>query len=357
MTPDTPPSSSPDPDTPPAEATSERSVSTPPEATDGAQPAPADALSRTPEDLNEEQADQAIINADPLASSEPEIKKISPLKKLFRKVNLYLLIFILLVVVAGAIAVVSYLNSKKEPVQPTIASQGLTENTLKQLANSDASVGSSAQTLTIQGNTIIAGQSLMRGNLNVAGNLQTGGKITAPSLTISGDTNLGSTQMNSLQVATNMAVQGSTTVRDLNVAGTASISGALTASQITASKLILSGNAVLQIPNHLAFTGPSPSRTINAGVLGSGGSASVNGSDTNGTININTGGSPSAGCFVRVIFQQAFSSQPHVIISPVGSAASQTQYYVDRNQAGFSVCTNNPAPANQVFAFDYFVTN
>ena len=118
----------------------------------------------------------------------------------------------------------------------------------------------------------------------------------------------------------------------------------------------MSGNAILQIPNHLSFTGPSPSRTINAGVLGAGGSASVNGSDTNGTININTGSNPSAGCFARINFQQAFPGQPHVIVSPVGAAAGQTQYYVDRNNTGFSICTNNPAPANQVFAFDYFVT-
>lgn len=320
---------------------------------DSGQQAPADALSRTPDDLEQEQA------ATPTASTgvveDPSIKKLSPIKKLFRKVNLYFLIFLLLVVVAGAIAAVSYLNSTKTTPAPNIASQGLTEDALKQLANTDASVGSASQTLTIQGNAIIAGQTLTRGNLNVAGNFQAGGSIQGPSLTISGESNLGSTQVNSLQVATNTAVQGSTTLRDLNVSGTSSFSGAMTASQITVSKIIMSGNAILQIPNHISFTGPPPSRTINAGVLGNGGSASVNGSDTSGTININTGSNPSAGCFARINFQQAFPGQPHVIISPVGVAAGQTQYYVDRNNSGFSICTSNPAPANQVFAFDYFI--
>lgn len=315
--------------------------------------APSDALSRTPEDLEQEKSEQAPV-VDPNAPVE---KKVSPIKKFFKKVNLYFLIFLLLMVIAGVITAVNYLNSQKVTPEPTIANQALTEEALKKLANTDATVGNTSQTLTIQGNAIIAGQTLLRGNLNVAGNIQSGGSIQAPSLTISGTTNLGTTQINSLQVATNTAVQGSTTLRDLNVAGTSSFSGAITASQITASRLILSGNAVLQVPNHISFTGPTPSRTINASVLGSGGSASVNGSDTAGVININTGSSPTPGCFARINFQQAFTSQPHVIVSPVGSAAGQTQYYVDRNTTGFSICTANAAPANQVFAFDFFVTN
>lgn len=332
-----------------------------PPATDGQPPqseqqAPADALSRTPDDLEEDQATAAA--ATPGApGGEPAEKKISPAKKFFRKVNLYFLLFLLVVVIAGAIAVVSYLNSKKAAPEPNIASQGLTEDALKQLANSDATVGDSSQTLTIQGNTIIAGQTLTRGNLNVAGNFQSGGSVTGPSLTISGQTNLGSTQVNSLQVATNTAIQGSTTLRDLNVAGTSSFSGPMTASQITVTKLVLSGNATLEIPNHISFTGPSPSRTINAGVLGSGGSASVNGSDTTGTVNINTGNNTVAGCFIHLNFSQKFSNQPHVLVSPVGAGAGLTQYYVTRDTSGFSICTNNPAPAYQVFAFDYFVTN
>jgi hypothetical protein len=322
---------------------------------DSSQQAPADALSRTPDDLEQEQAAAPV--ATTAVIDDPSVKKLSPLKKLFRKVNLYFLIFLLLVVVAGAITAVNYLNSTKVTPPPDIASQGLTEDALKQLANTDATVGSASQTLTIQGNAIIAGQTLTRGNLNVAGNFQTGGSIQGPSLTISGESNLGTAQINSLQVATNTAVQGSTTLRDLNVSGTSSFSGPMTASQLTVSKLILSGNASLQIPNHISFTGPSPSRTISAPVLGNGGSASVNGSDTTGTININTGGNPSAGCFARITFQQAFTNQPHVIVSPVGAGAGQTQYYVDRDKAGFSICTTNAAPANQVFAFDYFVTN
>ncbi len=324
--------------------------------TEGEAQAPADALSRTPDELEQEAAEQATHEGQAVSPDSGE-KKLSPLKKFFRRVNVYFLGFILVVIVAGAIAVVNFLNSQKAPAEPNINSQSLTSDTLKQLSNTDVSVGDTSQTLTIQGNAVIAGQGLIRGDLNVAGNIQSGGPIKAPSLTIAGDSNIGKTQADSLQVANSVAVQGSTTLRDLTVAGTSSFGGAITASQITASRLILSGNAVLQIPNHIAFTGPSPSPSTTPATLGNGGSASVSGSDTTGTININTGTSPQTGCFIRLTFNQEFTSQPHVIVSPINAGAGLTQYYVTRDTKGFSLCTATPAPGSQTFAFDYFVTN
>ncbi len=317
------------------------------------QDAPADALSRTPDDLAEEESAREEIHR----AEEPKIKKQSAIKRLLRKLNVYFLLFLLIVIGTVAYLAVSYINSQKPPEVPTIDSQNISKEALEQLANTDASVGSKTQTLTIQGNAIIDGQTLMRGNLNVAGNFQTAGSLQGSALTISGKSNLGETQLNSLQVAHNTAIQGSTTVRDLSVGGSSTFSGAMTASKITVTNLVLSGNASLTIPNHIGFTGPTPSRSINSAGLGGGGSASISGSDTTGTVNINTGNNPSTGCFVRVTFNQAFTNQPHVIISPVGAAAGKTQYYVDRDRSGFSICTASPAPANQAFAFDYFITN
>ena len=317
------------------------------------QDAPADALSRTPDELEEE---QAAAKVEPEATDGTKPKKVSKLRLFFKRINVYLLIFILVVIVAIAVTIVFYLNSQKPPVEPTVASQELTEEALRGLANKDASVGGASQTLTIQGNAIIDGQTLMRGNLNIAGNLQTGGSIQGPTLTISGSANLGDAQINSLQVATNTAIQGNTTLRDLSVTGASTFNGAMTASQITTSRLVLSGNATLEVPNHISFTGPTPGRTTNAAPLGGGGSASISGSDTAGSISINTGNNPQAGCFMRINFNQAFTKQPHVIVSPIGNAAGRTQYYVDRDQTGFSICTAAPAPGNSAFGFDYFVT-
>lgn len=320
------------------------------------QDTPPDALSRTPDELEDEAAERAAASAD-AAIDQPIEKKISPFKRFYRKVNVYFLIFVLLIVVAGVIAGVTYLNSQKAPETPDVADQSLTEEALRQLANTDTSVGNTSQTLTIKGNAVIDGQTLMRGNLNIAGNLQTGGSIQGPTLTISGSTNLGDTQINSLQVANTLAVEGNTTMRGLSVAGTSTFSGAMTASQISVTRLILSGNAELRVPNHISFTGASPGFATNGGVLGNGGSGSINGSDTSGSISINTGNNPSSGCFGRVTFNQGFSNVPRVIVSPIGNGASQTRYYVDRDRTGFSICSSNTPPNNRAFGFDYFIAN
>ncbi|MEO8691633.1 MAG: hypothetical protein ABI397_02500 [Candidatus Saccharimonas sp.] len=317
------------------------------------QQAPADALSRTPDELEEE-----AIATGTNVKKDSGAKKLSPFKQFLRKINVYLLMFLVILAVSIIFTVVLYLNSAKIPVAPTIESQQLTQDALKKLANTDASVGNTSQTLTIQGNAVIAGQTLMRGDLNVAGNLQTGGSIQGPSLTISGQSNLGPTQINNLQVSGNTAVQGDVSLKNLSVAGTSTFAGAMTASQLTVTNLTLSGNATLQVPNHISFPGSQPARaSIDASVLGAGGSASINGSDTAGTVNVNTGNNPVPGCFVKFTFNQRYSNTPRVIISPVGAAAGQAQYYAIRDNAGFSVCSANAMMANQVFAYDYFITN
>jgi cytoskeletal protein CcmA (bactofilin family) len=299
---------------------------------------------------------QPSSNAEPAGGKPP--KKQSGFKKLLKKFNLYFLLFIFVVVIAGAVAMVSYLNSKKAPKTPAIASQNLSTDALKQLSNSDATVGSSGQTLTVQGNAVFSGQVLIRSDLNVAGTIKVGTDMIVPSLTVSGKGNLGDTQINSLQVAQGSTFQGQVTFQNgINVAGAAAFNAPVTMSQLTVTKLILSGNASLQVPNHIAFTGASPSRTsADSSVLGSGGTASINGSDTTGTINANTGGGTGTGCFVTIKFNQVYTSAPHVIVSPVGAAAGQMQYYVNRDSSGFSVCTASAPPSGQAFAFDYFVT-
>jgi cytoskeletal protein CcmA (bactofilin family) len=318
------------------------------------QAVPQDALEKTNEELGEAAAGQTPVPSTP--DGKPA-KQPSALKKFLKKFNLYLLLFALVVLVGVVVTVVAYLNSKKAPKEPSIATKQLTQADLKQLANSDATVGDTGQTLTVQGNAIFSGQVLVRSNLNVAGTIQLGGEFDVPELVVSNTANLNSTQVSSLQVSQGSTFQGLVTVQNgLNVGGSTAFSGPVTAGQITVTKLIMSGNASLEIPNHLNFTGASPGRTISPSVLGVGGSASINGSDVTGTININSGSGPTAGCFMNVTFNRPFTNTPHVLISPVDAAAGQTEYYVTRNTTGFSLCTNNAAPANQVFAFDYFIT-
>ena len=323
------------------------------------QTAPQDALEKTNEELGAAAASESATSADGTTSPDGKPgKQPSAIKKFLRRFNVYLLLFLLVVVLSVIVSVVGFLDSKKTPKSPTIATQTLTQNDLKQLANSDATVGDTGQTLTVQGNAIFSGQVLVRSNLNVAGTIQLGGDFSVPRITVSDTANLANTQIGTLQVANASTFQGIVTVQNgLNVSGSTAFSGPVTAGQITVTKLIMSGNATLEVPNHIAFTGASPGRTINPTALGAGGSASVNGSDTTGTININTGSGPQAGCFVTVTFNRPFTNTPHVIVSPINAGAGQTDYYVTRNTTAFSLCTVNAAPANQVFAFDYFITD
>jgi cytoskeletal protein CcmA (bactofilin family) len=317
-----------------------------------AQVAPQDALEKT----NEELASEAPATPAPDPNGKPP-KKVSKFKQVLKRINVYLLLFLLILVIGAVVSIVGYLNSKKTPKAPTIATQTLTPDTLKQLANSDATIGDTGQTLTVQGNAVFSGQVLIRSNLNVAGTITLGGPLSLSALTVSNTANLQSTQTNTLQVANGSTFQGTVTVQhDLNVGGATSFSGPVTAGQITVTRLIMSGNAQLSVPNHIAFPGVSPGRSVNGGVLGAGGTASVNGSDTTGTVSVNTGNGPSPGCFVTLTFAKPFTSTPHVIISPVGAGAGQSGYYVNRSTTSFSICANTP-PGNQAFAFDYFITD
>jgi len=316
------------------------------------QDSPADALTRTNDDLAAETPDTT------LQTDAKTAKKPGGFKTLIRHFNIYFLTFLLIVVIAVVVTVVYYLNSKKAPKAPEVATQTLTADALKQLANSDATVGDSGQTLTVQGNAIFDGQVLVRSNLNVAGTIQLGGTFSVPDLTVGGTANLSDTQINRLQVATGSTFQGTVTLQhDLNVAGTASFSGPTTIGNLTVNKLTMAGNAELDIPNHISFTGYTPNRTIDTGALGGGGSASVQGSDTAGTVNINTGNNPAPGCFVTMTFNTPFTNIPHVVVTPVNRAAGQTQFYVERTKTTLRICSANAAPANQVFAYDYFITN
>lgn len=328
---------------------------------DQEQNTPPDALEKTNEQLEAETgADPAKEAASGDESSDDKgkpAKKPNPLKTFLKRFNVYLLMFLLVVVIGVAVAVVAYLNSKKEPPIPSLTNQTLDAETLRQLANSDATVGDTGQTLTVQGNAIFAGQVLVRGNLNVAGTIQLGGEFSVPDLIVSDTANLASTQIASLQVAQDSVFQGEVTLQDdLNVAGTTSFNGVVTVANLVVAKLTMSGNGQLEIPNHINFTGASPGRVINAGVLGAGGTGSVNGSDTTGTVNLNTGDNPTAGCFVRIRFNVPYENTPNVIISPINAGAAQTQYYATVSNTEFSICTLNTPPANQVFAFSYFVT-
>jgi cytoskeletal protein CcmA (bactofilin family) len=279
-------------------------------------------------------------------------------KRLINKLlsfNIYLLLFIFVIVIAGIIVLFSYNYSKQKSGTGAVSTTALSQDTLDQLANSDASVGTSGQVLNVQSSAVFAGKILARSDLEVAGSLKLGGSLNLPNINVTDTANLGQvTVSKNLAVTGNVAVQGQQTIaQSLQVGGSGTFSGALSAPQISTNSFQLNGDLVLT--RHITTGGGTPGRSSGT-ALGSGGTASISGSDTAGSVGINTGSNPVAGCFITITFAAKYNATPHVIITPIGSAAGAIDYYINRTSTNFSICSSSTPPDNAGFGFDYFVT-
>ena len=277
-------------------------------------------------------------------------KKRRPWKRLKESSNLYSIIFVLVLLlsIAGAIVQLTWNRDKQADKKGT----SLTSEQLAQLQGNTTIVGDSKQTLDIQGNTILEGQLLVRKDAEIAGSIKVGGGLSLSSVTVGGQGNFGQLQINGvLSVSGDTTFSGQLSVEDdLNVAGSGSFGGNLSASRLTVTSLQLNGD--LQINRHITLGGSLPSKS-NGSALGSGGTASINGTDTAGTVTINTGGSPPSGCFVTITFANKFNSTPHMVISPSNSNAAGLNYYTNRSTSSFSVCTTSTPTASKTYLFDY----
>ena len=285
----------------------------------------------------------------------PAAKK-PPVGRLLDKVksfNIYLLLFMLVIVLAGLITFAAYQKSKQsEQKGPDVSSQNINQDVLKQLRNSSVSVGEPKQILSVEANAVFSGSVLVRGDFESAGQIKSEGNITTPGLNVAGTGTFQTLQAGKLQISGDGQIQSLSVQKSLSVSGSGNFGGTLTASKLNVQSLELAGNLV--ISNHIASSGGTPSKS-SGNALGNGGTTSLSGTDTAGTITINTGGSPHAGCFISVSFTQAFSNTPHVVVTPIGSSAAGINYYVTRTSSGFSLCTTSSASGSKNFAFDYVV--
>jgi cytoskeletal protein CcmA (bactofilin family) len=261
---------------------------------------------------------------------------------------------IVLIAVGATVGLFLKDSGEKQKAQSVIDSQNLSEGALKQLANSDVTVGNSRQVLKVESNAIFSGSVLVRSDLEVAGTIKVGGELQLPGMSVTGNSHFNQLQADNLTIASNGTVQGAFVIKKgLTVSGNSSFD-TLSAAQITTTAFQLNGE--LRLTNHITAGGPSPSAE-RGNAVGSGGTVSVNGSDTTGSIVVNTGSGTSAGCFATINFARKFNSTPHVVLTPIGSGGASVDYYVNRSSSQFSVCTANAAPGGQTFGFDYIVLN
>jgi hypothetical protein len=308
----------------------------------------------------ENSANSAVNNALPgnttLATNE-KVKEKKHIKRGIEKLtglNIYLLGFVLLIVIACIGGFLAYSrNQKEEAKQESLITEPLSQEVLDQLKQTDVRVGDPKQILSIESNAVFAGKVLIRDSLEIAGQLKIGGPLELPGIKVAGASSFDQLQGRTLDISGNSNIQGQLAVGGgASIGGNLSVSGSLTAGQLTIQNLQVSGD--LKIARHIDAGGGSPGLS-RGNALGGGGTASVSGTDTAGTVNVNTGSGPGSGCFATLTFSQRFNDTPHVVITPVGGAAANVRYYVNRSSSGFSVCTATSAPSGQSFAFDYIV--
>lgn len=351
-----------------------------PETSGGAQPdtSPEELMAKVNAEggsLEKKSAVDAMADESTTDSKASAVRKLPEqkgIKKLLSRINIYLVLFIFLVVLAGAsFAVTYFLNKREQNIR--LETTELTEEALEELKTSDAVVGDPRQILTIESNAIITGKVVMRDSLDIAGAIKVGGNLSVPSISIVGAGSFGSLSTNDFQAAGNggfgglLDVAGALTVGGnfsaagdingggkLDVDGQATIGGNLNVNG-TISALGINFDEISV--NHINISGGQPSIGV-GGAAGGGATVSISGTDTAGTATINTGGATGTGILATITFNSSFSKGPYPVLTPNGSGCASIRYYVTNISASaFSIATATNPPAGTACRFNYHVIN
>lgn len=292
------------------------------------------------------------------ADDEPTRSLKTPLRERIinkiRHTNPYLLLFIAVLLIAGVVVAVAQLTEKEQDPE-NISYQGseLDQATLDKLLSKENNIGTPDQTLTVAANAIFDGKVLVKGDLDVAGKITMGQPLSLPGITVAGTSTFEDMQAKSLSLLGSLTVQQSINVQEsANITGNVSVGGTISASKISAD--IIEFTKGLSLSGHVITGGGIPA--ISSGTaVGGGGTVSISGNDTAGTIVVNTGGGPPAGIMANINFTKAYDATPKVQITPVNSSTGNLNFYVERSKSGFSVGTSNAPSGGTSYVFDYFV--
>ena len=260
--------------------------------------------------------------------------------------------FLVILFIALIITYVALNSNQDKGVK--ITSQDLNSQAFDQLAQNESNVGDVNQTLTVEANAIFNGKVLIKDNLDVAGSINVGGPLTLPGITVAGTSAFEDIEVNNnLSILGNASIQGGLTVNgSANINGDLSVGGDISGTKLTVDSVSFSGD--LNTSRHINTGGPAPDAS-RGGAIGAGGTVSISGTDVSGTVTINTGGGPSTGTLADVVFANAYSGTPRVIISPSSSVGAVLDYYVTRSTTGFSIKTVNAPVASSTYVFDFWV--
>lgn len=297
------------------------------------------------------------VSQTPSSPSNKNKGPIARLRGLSSRLNVYFLLFILLII-AGAIIFFVVFQSSQEGDEATIETQELTQEAIDELIGSDARVGDPNQVLTVEADSVFSGKVLIRDGLDVAGPITVGGSLSLPGITVSGASAFDEVTINTLTIAGDANIQGLLSVQDgLTVSGPVTFSGTFSAANFSIQNLQV--DQVLSINQHIDAGGPTPG-VSGGGAIGAGGTVTISGTDTAGTVTVNVGGGAAAGVLATVSFARSFNSTPHVVITPIAAQGSpvvtgnQKFYLSSRSSTSFSIATSGGLAAGSV-SFDYIV--
>jgi hypothetical protein len=268
-------------------------------------------------------------------------------------------------VVAGGLILAGYAYFTKSNT-PTVKAPKLSQldpAELEKLATffNGNTPGTPAEVLTISSSSLFKNRVGISSDLKVVGGVQVSGPTAVGDLTVDKTSTLGVTNIRGqLTVAGPITVQspallsaGASVTGNVTASGNGTFGGSLSAGTINTTNLAVTG--VFNLANHLSVTGQAPAVRAEA-AAGSGASASIDGSDTSGTVVINSKpGAGDPGELATITFHAAFAKSPHVIISPSSPAASTIQYYVIKSGGFFAIGISGGGAANRTYTFDYWV--
>lgn len=250
--------------------------------------------------------------------------------------------------------------SQKDQAEVTISS-----DTLDKLGVSRSTIGNAGAELVVNPNASFNGKVVIGGDISVAGQLKLNSKLlgTDASLTKleSGDTSVSKLNVNGDATVSNLSLR-----EKLAVVGSTQLQGAVTIGQLLTvnNSVNITGNLavggtlsmgafqtnILTVGGHITTRGSAPSVT-KGGALIDVDTVSISGNDVSGTVAVNIGTGSRSGIVANVTFVTQYSNTPHVVITAVGSGASDV--YVNRSANGFSIGVSSIS--NGGHAFDFIV--
>lgn len=293
--------------------------------------------------------ESSSLEADPLAfvqrsstnsPNQPAVpnRSLPHFKRTLVISSLAVLMLVCLVTLGTILLVNKPTTNRPTTVAPiTINTQNLDNGVLTKIIN-QAAPNETRPQLTVEPDTLFKKSVAVNGSLATTSNLEVGGNEN-----IKGT----STIQGAVGINSNLAVRGA-----LSVGGALS-AGSLNVGSLAVSNVNASGN--LSFGGHLVPSGPAPTAT--ASVAAAGGTVSIEGNDTAGTVTVHVGnGSPLAGELAIVSFKTAFAGSPKVQLTPINGAAAGLSYYATRSAGFFTINSASTPASDGTYVFDYLVT-